>query len=150
MKKSDLYREWARVLDMCEGTEVDPRTCWKLGGDIQSSIPNLNGKPKDYEFAVAILEGRPVFVGDKVFLKNGDGAYGYVGHDWIDITEKHYLLNQPEKKRKTMMLNGVELSAPVANSEGIRLDFLGIDYFFETVEDRNKVALEITNLLEGK
>ena len=27
MKKSDLYREWARVLDMCEGTKVNPGRC---------------------------------------------------------------------------------------------------------------------------
>jgi hypothetical protein len=30
MKKSDLYREYARVIDMCEGTDVNPLKCVKL------------------------------------------------------------------------------------------------------------------------
>lgn len=30
MRISDLYREWARVLDMCEGTKVKPWECVKF------------------------------------------------------------------------------------------------------------------------
>jgi len=70
MKKSDLHREWARVLDMCEGTKVDPRTCWKYNGKFIGFEPEFTDFPDRYEFMVAILEDKPVFVGDKVYANN--------------------------------------------------------------------------------
>ena len=71
MKKSDLYREYARVIDMCEGAGIDPRLCWKCLGVIQSCSPLLNATPEEYEFALAIVEGKPVFVGDVLYDSSG-------------------------------------------------------------------------------
>ena len=147
MKKSDLYREWARVLDMCEGTKVNPDHCWKFCGQERFDTPVFRDDPKCYEFAVAILKDRPVFVGDKVWLKNVNGAYGYVGADWVDITEEHYSWDEP--KRKTIKLNGIELPMP----SGSGYTYIMIDgeyYWFNSHSDRFKVVEAIKNLLKGK
>lgn len=72
MKKSDLFREWARVIDMCEGTNVEPRECLKIDNEeCHLKHPCFDEDPECYIFAVAILEGRPLFVGDEVYWKNG-------------------------------------------------------------------------------
>lgn len=157
MKKSDLYRELARVIDMCEGTGVDPKFCWKYEGVNINGMPYFDSELEQYEFAVAILEDKPVFVGDKVYANNCTSplivggiskqkGYIFVGN-CINYDISILSLNPP---KKTFLLNGVELPLPNSSSNGIRLDFLGVDYFFETVEDRNKVAKAINDLLEGE
>ena len=87
MKKSDLYREYARlhreyarVIDMCEGAGIDPRLCWKYSGVIQSCSPLLNGTPEEYEFALAIVEGKPVFEGDVLYFDGTCVAADIVVH----------------------------------------------------------------------
>jgi len=35
-KRSDLYREWARVIDMCEGTKVNSLECVKWYGNLNT------------------------------------------------------------------------------------------------------------------
>lgn len=149
MKRSDLYRKWARVLDMCDGTDVSPNICVKYAGDNSDCEIRFTSHPDNYEFAVAILEGKPVFAGDMVwgkkverYLKTSDLSSQYTIND--NCCSWH------EPKKKTFVLNSVELPSPVSNSNGVRLDFLGVDYFFETVEDRNKVAAAIADLLDGK
>ena len=148
MKKSDLHREWARVLDMCEGTNVSPNICVKYAGDNSDCEIRFKSHPDDYEFAVAILEGKPVFAGDMVWGKNVERYFktsDLSSQDTINDTCCSW-----HGPRKTFVLNGVELPLPNSSSNGIRLDFLGVDYFFETVEDRNKVAKAINDLLDGK
>jgi hypothetical protein len=66
--KADLHREWARVLDMCEGTEVAPTSCWKNNGLLAVGFtPNLECSPDTYSFAFAIFEDKPVFIGDELW-----------------------------------------------------------------------------------
>lgn len=83
MKKSDLYREWARVMDMCEGTNAKPEYCWKLGGWYMGEIPDFGAPPKGYTFAVAILEDKPVFFGDKVYSKLLGEEFDWSDRDYI-------------------------------------------------------------------
>ena len=140
MKKSDLYREWARVLDMCEGTKVNPDYCWKSCGQFSDD-------PKCYEFAVAILKDRPVFVGDKVWLKHVE--------KWSVVTSgtRAYTINDSccswDEPKKTIELNGVELPMP----SGSGYTYIMIDgehYWFKSHSDRLKVVEAIKNLLKGK
>ena len=63
MKQSDLFREYARILDLCEGTTIKPHKCIKnQAGQTFLSTPNFLGKPEDYNFAVAIIDNKPVFI----------------------------------------------------------------------------------------
>ena len=64
---ADLHRELARVLDMCEGTSVNPDTCWKFDGIRKSVAPFLTAPPSLYSFAIAIVENKPVFIGDELY-----------------------------------------------------------------------------------
>jgi hypothetical protein len=67
----DLYREYARVVDMCDGTLVSPNECVRYPGHIlggAGGTPCLRLKPiEHYTFAVGIVEGRPVFHGDTLW-----------------------------------------------------------------------------------
>ena len=92
MKRSDLFREYARVIDMCEGTKIDPMMCVKIRGyfiDFGCDMV-FDGNVSDYTFAIGICEGKPVFAGDKLWcnisnheftvkgLCNRDQAFEYI------------------------------------------------------------------------
>lgn len=107
MKKSDLHREWARVLDMCEGTKVDPVDCWKIGVRRPGIVPRFCEDLERYEFAVAILEDKPVFVGDVLYHESGSKhiiAYrpnSFEGYSW-NTPKKTYSLYLSEKHIKIL------------------------------------------------
>ena len=143
MKKSDLYRELARVIDMCEGTGVDPKFCWKYEGENINGMPYFDSEFEQYEFAVAILEGKPVFVGDKLYHIDGNGSYFTV--DRTTVRFNGLTWNPPNR---TFMLNGVKLPCPIRGSVGVHLGFSGKDYFFASVDDRNKVSQAIIKILD--
>ena len=69
--KADLHREYARVIDMCEGTAVYPQDCFKYDNSVYSKHwsgnPTFEGNPDSYRFAIAIIENKPVFYGDKLY-----------------------------------------------------------------------------------
>jgi len=178
-KRSDLYREYARVIDMCEGTNVNPLKCIKLG----ESICNLQeiyftDKPSVYSFAIAIIEDKPVFVGDELYDKdtgikvvienntihNDKLLVSGVATFYININ----LLSWNPPKPKTFNLNGVELPLPdakiVRSCSGINIvdshnnnigqcysiTFCGIEYNWSKQEYRDSVSKAITKLLQGK
>lgn len=147
MKKSDLHREWARVLDMCEGTNVNPEDCWKIGARRPGIVPRFCEDLERYEFAAAILEGKPLFVGDKVWSKLLD--------DWYIITDGtvnfHDMSWNPPKK--TFLLNGVELPCATTKQGGevmiIKVGNQEYYFMFESGKDADKVMTSIYNLLIG-
>lgn len=153
MKKSDLYREWARVLDMCELTKVKPESCWKYAGfKTDQHIPEFAEDYNKYEFAVAILEGKPVFVGDRIWLKS-IGAYSIVPAKealHTGITDEYCSWVEP---KKTFMIDGVELPSPrpyrVENGNFLIIAGTKHNYYaFDKIIDRNRVERAIVNILE--
>ena len=85
-------REYVRVADMCIGTPLEdkPWKCVRLKGcsPFEKRHPLFNDKPEDYEFALAILEGKPVFVGDVLYSK-GDRTGQYI----VDEKGAHQSIN---------------------------------------------------------
>jgi len=82
MKKSDLYREYARVIDMCEGTNIKPIMCVLIRGELLYTPPYhdylgpqfsakilIDADPNDHSFALCLVEGKPVFKGNTLYLK---------------------------------------------------------------------------------
>jgi len=144
---------WGRVHDMCDaynkqhGTNIKTQQCVKYYGNVWDlPIKHPVFDDKNYDLAVAIIEGKPVFVGDKIYTKRTCQE--------ITVTEGFlsaidYTLTQPQKKR-TFELNGQQLPCP---SDEIlcacTLDFLGNDFYFESIEDRNKVEKAINDLLNN-
>lgn len=151
MKRSDLHREWERVLDMCEGTGASPGICWRINGHPGKNgcEPCLNDTTNLYEFAVAILEGKPVFVGDKVYRKpsgNEQIIFDNVGLDRVDWSL--YTWNPP---KKTFMLNGEELPSTSESGNHALYIFGKLStpvHYFNTKEERDRVEDAINKLLK--
>ena len=148
MKREDLYLEYARVIKMCEGTEVKPRDCVKFSGlDIFGDHPAFDCVPNDYEFAVTILEGKPVFIGDTVYHKQLGAEVTISTSDLVDDFEYNFTL-QPPKPKRTFILNGVELPCPMCHSVMAHpLDISGRVFYFKSPQDRNDVFNAILNML---
>ena len=144
MKKSDLYRGWAKVLDMCEGTNVKPENCWSYAGiNLGESAPSLDGRDLyKYEFAVAILKGKPVFVGDKVYsggveyIVNYDESRGVFGQRindcrlWRSFDSAEFSWTT---QKKTFMLNDAELPCPT--KDAISKSRLTIHCLFDDIKN---------------
>lgn len=71
MKRSDLFRRYADVIDMCEGTKVIPCECIKFDDESFTETPYFDSNYDLYTFAIAIVEDKPVFVGDVLYHKDG-------------------------------------------------------------------------------
>ena len=149
MKKADLHRKWAWVLDMCEGTNVDPIDCLRIDGiPCRLKNPLFSDEPECYTFAVAILEGKPLFVGDEVYWKKAK-----VRFDWklggIDDYQEKLTRVVPNY---TITLNGEKLPAPDSD----RGSFLFVaghkrhKYYFTDPMDLRKVEAAINKLLSGE
>jgi hypothetical protein len=73
MKLAELYQEAARVAKLIEGTHLRMAEVVKINGqltrDICYEIKFNDLSPGMYEFALAILEGRPVFRNDWIYFK---------------------------------------------------------------------------------
>jgi hypothetical protein len=69
--KADLHREYARVLDLVKGDVDLAETCVRFKGHRNLSTCfswAFNSTPEKYSFALLLLDGVPVFEGDKVWL----------------------------------------------------------------------------------
>ena len=73
MIASDCYREYARILDLVKGTDVHPNDCLQLNGRIysRSAYVLFDDEDEKTEFAITIVEGKPVFNNDILYCKNG-------------------------------------------------------------------------------
>ena len=104
--QEDLYLEYARIIIMVReyneknGTNVKPWECVKLGNVFrrEHGHPGFGGDPDDYTFAIAILEGKPVFVGDEIYYKL-DGKKVQIGTGGIIFNENNWSWTPPQKKR---------------------------------------------------
>jgi len=163
MKKSDLYKKWGWVLEICEGTEVNPRSAWKFKGYVQDDkLPNFEyDNPECFEFLVTILDDKPVFVGDKLYhggcpdawytvrkegysLREGDNVIPY---DWDTVVGKAFSWTPP---KSTFTLNGEELPCPDRSNE-FELRIVGFNennYHFRSNVDIRKVEDAINKLLQ--
>lgn len=150
----DLMREYVRVSDMCDaynkehGTDVKPWECVKYSdNDFFKSHPNFNWEISGYEFAVAILEGRPVFVGDEIFGKMSGEGFDWDNWNDFDIhnISLYYTWTKPTR---TFTLNGV---APVVDrlDEDYALDIgRKYVYWFRSREDRDAALHALKNILD--
>ena len=151
MKKADLYRELARVIDMCEGTVVDPKFCWKYEGVNINGMPYFDSELEQYEFALGIVEGKPVFKGDKLYWKRTGIKFDWSQGEFSNpIDYEKLTLTKPSR---TFNLNGVELPCPEKSKteEGYMLsifhDDMRSEYLFKSYTNRDKVAQQLIKIL---
>ena len=101
MNQNDLYIEYARIIKMCKGTALENKPWLGVkckGVVIKRCHPVFTAQPDSYEFAVAILEDRPVFVGDTLYHLSG--AKQIVGNT-DNLTEMTW---QPPKPNRRIVL----------------------------------------------
>lgn len=153
MNTNDLYLEYARVIEMCKGTKLEDRpwVCVKLDGAAlryNYGHPGLSAYIEKYEFAVAVLEERQVFVGDMLWLK--DGHQFAVENDlYVDPKSMSWT---PPKPKRTFKLNGVDLPCPEKRTQDENILFFSFDvgletFYFQLIEDRDKTCKALINLL---
>ena len=149
----DLNLEyWGRVHDMCDaynkqhGTNIKTQQCVKYYGNVWDlPIKHPVFDDKNYDLAVAIIDDTPVFVGYKIYTKRtGQGITVTEGF----LSAIDYTLTPPKKKR-TFDLNGQQLPCPGEDYDESALELLGEHFYFESLEDRNKVAKAINDLLNN-
>jgi hypothetical protein len=90
-KQSDVFREIARVLDMCSPSGDDTVKAWRYKGETFGIVLEAARAAEfsKLEFAVAIVGKTPVFIGDTVYL-NGDSAGCVV----VSEMNNHLVVNQ--------------------------------------------------------
>ena len=147
MNQNDLYIEYARVIEMCKGTALEdtPWVCVRFNGGEFYGHPRFDTLAKNYQFAPAILEDRPVFPGDILCFKPSGSEYVASKHTTASAVSD--MTWQPPKPKRTFMINGVELPCPVKypTNNFIRL---GICLFsFNAEEDAELVLRELTKIL---
>ena len=142
---------WGRVHDMCDaynkqhGTNIKPQQCVKLNGKLwKYEHPAFDGE--QYDLAVAIIEDKPVFVGDKIYHKAQKHCVPILEGAFYD---PRYWTLTPPKPQRTFDLNGQQLPCPSEDYDESVLELLGEHYYFESIEDRNEVAREIIKLLDN-
>ena len=148
----DLNLEyWGRVHDMCDaynkqhGTNIDIKQCVKYCGNSWESINHPVFDSPNYDLAVAIIEDKPVFVGDKIYHKSMKHSVTIIEGAFYDC---RYWTLTPPKPQRTFELNGKQLPCP-SKDDNYPLEILGEFYYFESREDRNKVAKAINYLLDN-
>ena len=152
MNQNDLYLKYAEIIKMCQGTALED-TPWlgvRFNGSEFYDHPRFDTLAKNYQFAVAILEDRPVFPGDILCFKPSGSEYVASKHTTASAVSD--MTWQPPKPKRTFMLNGVELPCPARGGESTFL--IGtcaralMGYRFGTHEDRDRVLHEIERILD--
>lgn len=147
-------RAYLGVIEMCEkynkehGTDVKPWECVKYrGGIILDGNPLFNGDADKYTFAIAILEAKPVFVGDKVWFKNVKL--------WSVITESLYPDGINDKSCSwnppTVIIDGVVLPRPLkepSTSVGrFTSSYTDGNFYFSNYQDYQQWEVYFVSLL---
>ena len=158
----DLNLEyWGRIHDMCDtynkehGTSIKPYQCVRHCGNMWNLKEHPHFDGSNYDLAVAIIDGKPVFVGDVLYSKDKGleriikGGSQTIRHIFTNVGSRDLndLTLTPPKHKRTFELNGRQLPCP-STDDNYPLEILGEFYYFESREDRNKVAKAINYLLE--
>lgn len=157
----DLNLEyWGRIHDMCDtynkehGTSIKPYQCVRHCGNMWNLKEHPHFDGSNYDLAVAIIDGKPVFVGDVLYSKDKGleriikGGSQTIRHIFTNVGSRDLndLTLTPPKPQRTFELNGQQLPCP-STDDNCPLEILGEFYYFESMEDRNKVAKAINDLL---
>jgi hypothetical protein len=143
----ELLRLAANTFDMCQLYGVDFGSCIKLNGIGFPGAARIafDDDPEKYEFAIGVLENKPVFKGDEIY-RLFDGRKFWA---CSELTITNYAWEKPQVK-KIFMLNGVEFPAPISinNPTGnFYFNFNGTSFSFESLSEMNEVRDEIRKIL---
>lgn len=133
-----LEHYWSVIVPMARKHGIKPWECVRICGTDRQNHPSFDFSTEDYTFALTILEGKPVFVGDKLWEKNI--------RKWLTVSEgfnaSYYTASKvswtPPTEKRTFMLGDKELPCPVKKGCGDYLTRVaGNDFYFTNCNDRN-------------
>lgn len=146
---------WGKLVPMAQAAGVDPWKCVRYHKQTLDGHPIFNNPTDEYSFALTILEGKPVFVGDKLYannctepltIKGLSKQYGYLSVGECTNYQIDILSWTPPTQNRTFMLGGVELPCPDKNKGGYQIA-LTRKHFFSDFHDAQKVANAIDEIL---
>ena len=154
--QAELFERMARVCRMCEGTGISPSECLRVQGlvipdSIYSLIPLLLNNPELAEFALAIVEGKPVWR-DSVVFDKGNGTEFLAGEFPSSMYKATW---NPPKRTKTVSIDGVVIGeCPVAkeirlNEDSLRFGWYWVSITYDRKDDRDQAEAIINKLLGG-
>ena len=156
--KADLYRKYADMIDMCEGTKVEPVECVKHDLYICCTQPKFNRPAWEYEFAHCIVEDKAVFTGDELYYKGekvnirgrGDFHIPSLECNILSCNTINYVSNlswvKPEPK-KMIELHG-SIPMPDGDSSGYELQSRRV--FYKNSADRDEASRILISLMGGE
>ena len=163
--RSEVFSELARVSKMIEGTDLQLHHVAKYRG---VPLQHLGGADTwltdQFTFALAIVEGKPVFTGDTLWGSNLGAEVTIMGLDiprgyLIDSKGNYVRTNLTWKQpKRTFLLNGEELPLPDSKQPTVGklywFDALFIkeiqEFQWNSAEDREQVQTAILKLLNGE
>ena len=138
----DLNLEyWGRVHDMCDaynkqhGTDIKPYQCVRHCGNMWNLKEHPHFDGSNYDLAVAIIDGKPVFIGDKIYHKAMKHFVTIIEGAFYDC---RYWTLTPPKKNRTFELNGQQLPCP-STDDNFPLEIIGELNYFQPTQHTNKV-----------
>lgn len=149
---------WGKIVPMAQAASIKPWECVSTKtGYVFYNHPNFSNNDKDnYTFAIAILEGKPVFVGDQVYANNCTQPLtihglseqsGYLAVGGCTNYAISILSWTPPTKKRTFMLGDKELPCPDKNKGGYQIALISSKHFFSDFHDAQKVANAIDEIL---
>ena len=143
MTKSDLHRRYADALDLCEKHGISQA----LAVGRHEGHPYLSSEASDYLFLLAVIEGKPVYVGDKLWNTVLGSEFIVTDLPRFSSNMENWSFEKP--KPKTFTLNGVELIAPDNRQNGYFIGDIAA-YKWDNHKDRDAFYNAIIDLLDGK
>ena len=147
-----LEHYWSVIVPMARKYGIKPWECVRstISPDLRYASHPLFDDPRDkvYAFAITVLEGKPVFVGDNIYSKETDMKISVMEHHAERYLKWEAMTWTPPTKKRTFVLNGVELASPVQKGCGSFVTRVaGNEFFFTNYEDRNNLDNFLFDLL---
>jgi len=152
MKYSDLLRKKADMVDLVAGTNLLWWECCKINGDVFLNADYNFLSDGDYEFALGIVEGKPVFEGDVLYtLKDGLKIHVKFNNDKSAFNQewaRTVSWNPPAPK--TITINGKEYPAPDDSDSYFGVNINGKFFSYKESMEAVVVTKALWALMEGK
>lgn len=166
-EQAELFKEYSDILKMCVKFGFSkPWDCVKVDGTVYggSNNPSFKLLYDTYEFSLGILDGRPIFKGDKVYSygkeykfdsQNFDGFWLSSGTFFPCVSRNLGELTwNPPVKEKTFMLGNNTYVSPTSSIPKIAgwscINFDGVYFYWDSSIKMNAATDAIKALLRGE
>ena len=167
MEQAELFKKYSDILIICTVFGFSkPWGCVKVDGTVLggSCNPSFLGSYSSYEFALGILEGRPIFKGDKVWSYGHEYKFDSKNFNefWVSSATSTVCVSRrldeltwtpPAPKKQFFMLGNKTYVLPTAsiptNAGWSCINFDGVYFYWDSSAKMNAASDAIKALLKG-